>query len=417
MATPNSSPGFSSRWSNHKRILIRLQTVCIATFIVMAIQPATQADTATEKQADTIAAAHYRGDSFHSLQVISPIIARMSDARLKQLNAELTKRNVPTVGQQLVEARMSLIRQGMAKQLPTPKFRERLLVMKSLADVVEQILIEFADHPLVAGSADAPEDMAEFERALWDLHVLDNQLLSGERTSSYGIQLSSNLSERMLSNIDAADREVVRRESAQQRLNQVQEADRELAELVAEMRLNRLDYGLQILAEPDLSTEKMMAAYSTALDAQFLLQFLKSREGESEPFSRTSLQEPELVDQIQAKAKEAKELAGDLADKSRLLFEGLHWWLRGRYGSGPDVGGLAKSALTLKQPGALIWLFMPKERPEPTDPLDDRSDPVPKFARRHHYTWAWEDRRVQNKTIFAKTRQEKTNSYKLSTFW
>ena len=55
----------------------------------------------------------------------------------------------------------------------------------------------------------------------------------------------------------------------------------------------------------------------------------------------------------------------DLLEKSRLLYTGLHWWLRGRYGKGTDGFGLLKSPAAMKSEQAwrkrrtllLSWFF------------------------------------------------------------
>jgi hypothetical protein len=45
---------------------------------------------------------------------------------------------------------------------------------------------------------------------------------------------------------------------------------------------------------------------------------------------------------------------------------------------------------------AQFGLFMPVAAPKPNDPtqVTAGTTPVPRFDRRHHYWWAWEDRRV-----------------------
>jgi hypothetical protein len=122
---------------------------------------------------------------------------------------------------------------------------------------------------------------------------------------------------------------------------------------------------------------------------------VKGAEVKPLPFLRATLRRPNLAEEVDDQAKQADELAGDLATKTEHLFEGLDWWLRGRYGRGPEVWGLAKSGAALKNRSLLIALEMPSEPPVPTPPADPRRAPVPQFDRRHHYTWAWEDRRLQ----------------------
>jgi hypothetical protein len=107
------------------------------------------------------------------------------------------------------------------------------------------------------------------------------------------------------------------------------------------------------------------------------------------------LLQADIANRVAADAKRASGLAGDLAPKARLLFEGIYWWSRGRYGLGSDVEGLAKSPAAMRSPEAQFTLQMPAATPKPTDPAGRISaEPVPRFERRHHYLWAWEDRRL-----------------------
>jgi len=75
----------------------------------------------------------------------------------------------------------------------------------------------------------------------------------------------------------------------------------------------------------------------------------------------------------------------------------MFWWYRGRYGTGTAVYGLAKSEEAAAVPAAQFALYMPPDRElEPSDPTKvlrfDES--TPRYDRRHHYWWAWEDRRL-----------------------
>ncbi|MCA9206279.1 MAG: hypothetical protein KDA59_24670, partial [Planctomycetales bacterium] len=75
--------------------------------------------------------------------------------------------------------------------------------------------------------------------------------------------------------------------------------------------------------------------------------------------------------------------------------QGLQWWLRGRYGRGPDGYGLLKSELALISPAAQMGIYLPNETPTPTDPANPSKTAVPEVDRRHHYIWGMEYRRVQ----------------------
>ena len=79
-------------------------------------------------------------------------------------------------------------------------------------------------------------------------------------------------------------------------------------------------------------------------------------------------------------------------EKSKVLREGLQWWLRGRYGAGRQAAGLLKPASATKHPETMFGLEMPKTRPTPTSrisftPMAAVANSPEYFERRHHYNW------------------------------
>ena len=95
--------------------------------------------------------------------------------------------------------------------------------------------------------------------------------------------------------------------------------------------------------------------------------------------------------------QQGRQAAGaELLLKGELLFEGLHWWLRGRYGRGSEGGGLFKNKQVLRNPALRFGLSMPTDPPRPTVPgVVSRYEPVPFADRRHHYVWAWENQGIE----------------------
>jgi hypothetical protein len=376
-----------------------------------------------QKTFESLVRAYYAGDSGAVWKELSPMVARWSDTQVETLDRALAAQEVPGVGELLVELRMNLVQQNLANALPDPQIRERMLVLAALRDRTAAILEEHRTHPLVAGTSEAPESLVEYERLLWEIHVLRNKLLTAARATQYAQLLADGVTERIRERLKAD--ELILLANAGEPLPDVQAAAATLDELDAEVRLKRLDHGLAALEQPQLSEERFMAAWSTQHDAEVVTAFLRNQAQGEGPrrLTRTALARPELIEEIAAKSERARQLAGDLAEKARNLFEGLHWWRRGRFGQGPELGGLAKSAAAAQTPDGLLWLYMPAEPPLPDPARDDtetpgetESDapspeltafefntpsdrvrvrrPTPPVERRHHYTWAWEDRRI-----------------------
>jgi hypothetical protein len=129
---------------------------------------------------------------------------------------------------------------------------------------------------------------------------------------------------------------------------------------------------------------RILAAYALDFDGDYLAEvFAQPRD-----FQRERLREPDLPEHIKAVVADGRQQAGDLLAKSRFFFEGLHWWLRGRYGRGTHDQGLLKGPDALNSREALLTLMMPSEMPRPVDPAKATSIPTPTVERRHHYVWA-----------------------------
>ena len=139
-------------------------------------------------------------------------------------------------------------------------------------------------------------------------------------------------------------------------------------------------------------------------------------------FHRATLAGPEFPAGVKRLAHDVAELAGTLGERAERFFAGLEFWLRGRYGWGPDVGGLAKSSAVLEQPELMPLLYMPenlltsrrhKESPPAgstgkrieTKSVPEKEPTLSCLDRRHHYIWAWEDRLLATSTSGQLTRE------------
>ena len=162
-----------------------------------------------------------------------------------------------------------------------------------------------------------------------------------------------------------------------------------------ELRVDRLRMGRGILEDPRLTRERFLAAFTADLDARLVADLFEQAKKQGQTLVSDRLKDPQNVDRVADDAARARKLAGTLTAKSQLFYEGLHWWIRGRYGLGPEVGGLAKSRAALRSSAAQFALSMPEQTPKPVDPAWlTEAEGVPRFERRHHYLWAWEDRRL-----------------------
>lgn len=289
----------------------------------------------------------------------APVIGSVSDSLLAAMNEALAGEALPSVGELLVNARMQLDDRKESKSVPKPKFRERLRMLQTIADLGDKSLAP-AQTSLAEDVKLSKETMHAYEERLRLIAARHRRLLGAIRQARFGRALVSKISpaarKRLKGdNVAAVDR------NGPQHIGKLRKTARGLAELHMALRLKRLDYGIKVLKETkdNLTKERFLAAYSTGLDGRFLLEVLRLAKqpvvakttatqptppaGAVKPaFARAELNDPNLEVSVAARMKQAEELAGDLSVKTRHFFEGLAWWRRGRFGAGPAVGGFGQ---------------------------------------------------------------------------
>lgn len=349
----------------------------------------------TSKQMQTIesaATAWLCGRPTRALEQLAPLVGALGQDRLLLVDEALSKRQMPPAGKLLAEARLALAQQDLADKAPPPTAGEARLLLPALRDKVHEQLAHRDGHLVMADPLPERSTIKAYEDLLWRVHVLNNQLEVARRLAEYTARVAASIPPQMIAKLSDADRQIVE-DDYRGLVTQAAEAIAELGEREIELRIRRLRLAATTLEDPALTKERFFAAYAWNVDQQLIDAFYRKKEQQDPPvFLRDSLAELGVKEQVAADAARAKELAGDLTEKAYQLFQGLHWWTRGRYGRGPEVFGLAKSKAVLSVPQAQLWLFMPQEPPDPTSLAVGGYS---YYDRRHHYTWAWEDGRVQ----------------------
>jgi hypothetical protein len=370
-----------------------------------------------ENLRDVIIPTHERGTPRGLIEVLAPYTARISDGQLAATDEILAESGIPPVAELLAGARIALVEQNQADSLPAPKGRELILTMRGLADRIEQLVSDCNGHAAFDDSAPQPANFDQFEELLWEMHVLENRLASGGRMAGYARQLSELVRKANPRELSDGDRGAVEADY-DLRLSELATLNRELGERTMEQRLLRLKYAGTVLSQSSDLKEKFQAAFVVDLDGELLATYFKNRAGSADgspPVTlavfRKSLGDPDLPAEIERIRNDSRRAAGeDFLKKSRLLFTGLHWWYRGRYGQGTEGGGLLKSKAALTSPEGLFGLYMPKETALPTDPTS-AGQQVPMVDRRHHYVWQFETRSIQTSFDASRdttTRRDKT---------
>ncbi|MCA9144981.1 MAG: hypothetical protein H6823_11150 [Planctomycetaceae bacterium] len=358
-----------------------------------------------QRAADQVARAYFAGNSLLYAELVSGWLRKSNDARLANFDAALTAVSVPTTGELMTEAHLHAVHNGLTSDLPSPSSREVLVVVEQLGSHVSTLVRMVYQNDLMKDPLPDPATLREYDDVVWESQMLESKARDAAQIVRHMQLLASKLSKTQLAKLDESGKTLL--EETDEILGDVEELLDELGERQAEVRLKRLALALRRLQDPMLNAEKIRAAYTAPLDAESLTSYLSAAKEHQRVFKRQTLMNSQLIQQVAADRETARQLAGDLTEKSQRLFVGLNWWLRGRYGVGSEVFGLAKSPAAMHSMQAQMALYMPQQLPRPNDRQQNDSQQQPSYSqqqqspcydRRHHYWWAWEDRRVQRTT-------------------
>ena len=328
------------------------------------------------------------GEPLSILNLVSGQLSRWTDPQIAGMNHLLAEQQAPTLDKMITDARMNLVRVGMADKGPEPTAREAAIVLREIKRQIEEILKLAQGIELMKDPLPKPKDMMEFRDLLWAAHVQNNQLINADALASLGHLTTQSKIIAKAKNATAADKAIFATKFPDI-TTRIRTLHRELNERGVELRVERVKFANKVLAESKDVKERFFAAYAVGIDGELLKQGFKEFAG---TFTRPSLNTPGYAEAVTSDVERGKSAAGDLVKKSQLLFAGMHWWRRGRYGRGPELNGLLKSKAAQTNLAAQIPLIMPRESPVPIDPAKNPLNQVPDFDRRHHYTWAWQTR-------------------------
>ncbi|MFO0814912.1 MAG: hypothetical protein U0796_16955 [Gemmatales bacterium] len=272
--------------------------------------------------------------------------------------------------------RLRALDQGVAPAANTFPPDEAMELLGAIKARIGTQLLRGNEHS--SFSMPIPTTLDGFEKLFWDLHVVSNQLTNATRLFDYSQQLQP------------IARKYIPRKSDQLDTSALTGWDKVKAEIVAlnsklvernrEMRVARVMLADKVLTERPDALSTLQAALALDMDAEVLPALL----------ARDTTFPTSRVADLNATIHHARTIAGpDIIRKARLLFTGLHWWERGRYGAGSAGQGLLKDPAALRSPDVMFGLMMPIGLSSSTGP-----SPAPLVDRRHHYLWQFETRQI-----------------------
>ncbi len=303
-----------------------------------------------------------------------------------EIDEYLAGQGIEAMGVVLARSRFSLLVQHKVVK-PAVTKKELLITMPHFQVEVEKVIsgeLRPAIMKADKGAEAVPTELAEFESALWDLHVYKNDLVNLGRSA----EMAGRTVQLVLQNarLSAVERKTLSFDF--QAVRQTIEAEAE-KRLMREMSLReqRIELALGILSDSKILKVRLQAAFAMDQDIKIMRAFVEQqRKG-----NFAGVPVPKLGELAGAVAI-ARGTHQELFRSADQLYTGLHWWLRGRYGKGIAANGLLKGEHVKKVPASGFALRMPRDRAEASDPfLVENELASPYVGRRHEYIWSWEN--------------------------
>ncbi|MBA62251.1 MAG: hypothetical protein CMJ76_07780 [Planctomycetaceae bacterium] len=326
----------------------------------------------------------YRTGQLETVILSGSLIAnKVSGPLIGEIDIYLGEQNIESLGVILARSRFMLLTQG--RQLPPPAtVKELILTVPHFQKQVQEVITGTLRPAIMQEGMELPVTLKDFEEALFKVHIYKNDLINLDRTSL----LASQAVEYALrtGKVKPVDQEKLSFNFVEARQQIIAENENRVGfELT--LRVDRVRLAKRIIEESDELDQLLLAAFAMDQDLKIINDFVQQqRQGLFQ-----SIEAPD-IDQINRTGEQAQQNAPRLFREAEMLFTGIHWWIRGRYGKGVAANGLLKGAYVKKNSAAGFALNMPRNRVVATDPFaNGGSEESPYVARRHENTWAWEN--------------------------
>ena len=340
------------------------------------------------------------------LELSMPLIKSTKPEQLEVIDQMCSDRGVTTVSEWFTELVVDKVLQGIDPVRATSNRQMARVVLFGVADGLEEFEQSLTRHVVMQSPQEVPTGFQESEKLFWDIYVLHNEF----DNSSKKLQFANALLKRHGKALKRQGGEALVQRFAEIK-SRLEEQYKDIDERAAELRLQRFKVAHQTLTDEENEDNfelLLTSAMALEQDGQVLTAFFK----DNDAISRESLSVESLSDEILSMLKSGREAGGEVTKKASLFRNGLHYWVRGRYGAGPLTGGLVKAPNATDSISSMELLSMPKLRDKPISSYHSEEETTAGYDRRHHYTWAAEYRpvrTVQGKTT-SRTASSTTNS-------
>ena len=390
------------------RLVIVTLTLFAMTVSAFAQRTAQLPSRMKRRLENELAAAYFEGDNETVLAQAAELIQSVAPKRWDDVDLELERLSVPSLGKLLLSSRLELRSSNPQANVPEVTPLELQRTLPALTGELNRIAGDIQLAAKVQAGDLNVVDFDDFEQRLWKLHVLRNELLNVSALIDYGRELMTSRAGRAVQalrpRINEHD-ERVPAASPDQVLttlaNGVVQTKHQIEEATVEIRMDRLAFAVKRTTENAPMVQRIKAAWAGDIDGYALGRYFSQHPDPATRLSARLRRADASAIAMSHIEKLRTALGPELLTKSRHLYTGLHWWMRGRYGMGAHGFGLLKSPRSLHDPARMFGLYMPISTPEPTEPGVTPS--IPEVDRRHHYAWMFEYRRLF-RTLSSSTR-------------
>lgn len=324
--------------------------------------------------------AHSSGDMTGVIKAANSLSAKLDPAHRVAADKALADEGLAPLSDLITDTRLRLVEQGRSKAVPQVQPREALLLLTTLKERIDKLLADGNAHPCFAKKE--PVTLDEYEQLFWKMHVFSNQFTSAESFYVLALEIKP-LAEKYKSKDKNDPALAIQKTEWEQVKADMARLRERFALRDRDLRVARLTLADKVLTDSKDVKQRLLAAVVVDMDGEILPPLL----------AKDSTFPADQAEKVGKTIEHARQTAGrELLQKSRWLFAGLHWWMRGRYGVGTAGNGLLKDQGALQSPDVMFGLFMPINPPVPNAP--GSAQPVPLVDRRHHYLWQFETQKV-----------------------
>ena len=284
------------------------------------------------------------------------------------------------------------LKTGTAKNPFKLKPNVAIYLLNAAQDTLSEFSEELASHELMT-TKQPPEPWVQSRAFFLNIDAFLTRMDEMQLLSSSVTQIAAELE-----NAKKKDEKTVAAiEGFQQAAKDLSFAVPAAIEKETALRLVRFRKSADLISNPGDFEDRFLAAMFMYEDVEELRSFFADRAW-LQPQS-PELSAPLLQSSLEQTLAEVNQADSKLLAQARLFNEGLHQWRRGRYGVGDMASGLLKgspksNAFTARLRNKFVGPANKLYVPESSAPISNYlgNDSGKGYDRRHHYTWAIENR-------------------------